>query len=151
MSATATLSAAPRHTNLQGKRTNSLGWAKSDCHNCSSVRRYCDRRRPRCSACLADGIICSGYVQELNWDRGRPFSAGKRQRVSPAEQPSSNAKTNLARPTSFVFVDQSQSDTSKQKKSRRTSKSDVSSSTSTGPISTKDAGASPAQWEPFQQ
>ncbi|KAK8196008.1 hypothetical protein M8818_007159 [Zalaria obscura] len=52
------------------KRTNSLGWAQSDCHACTSSGRYCDRRRPRCDACTDQDLTCPGYVQALNWNRG---------------------------------------------------------------------------------
>lgn len=48
-------------------RTNSLGWAKSDCHSCQSSSRTCDRRRPRCNSCTSQGVICGGYVQRLQW------------------------------------------------------------------------------------
>ncbi|KAL9110362.1 MAG: hypothetical protein Q9227_005093 [Pyrenula ochraceoflavens] len=52
-------------------RTNSLGWAKSDCHTCQSTSRRCDRRRPRCDACTAQGKTCGGYVQQLKWQNRR--------------------------------------------------------------------------------
>lgn len=60
-------------------RTNSLGWAKSDCHTCQSTSRLCDRRRPRCDTCTAQGIICGGYVQKRNGE----FKDRRPERESP--------------------------------------------------------------------
>ena len=61
-------------------RTNSLGWAQSDCHTCSALGRRCNRRRPRCDSCTAQDVICGGYVQRLDWQRG-VASRGKLQGV----------------------------------------------------------------------
>lgn len=49
------------------RRTNSLAFAKSDCHNCSSLNRHCDRQRPRCTTCQDAGILCQGYSMKLTW------------------------------------------------------------------------------------
>jgi hypothetical protein len=59
-------------------RTNSLGWAKSDCHTCQSNSRSCDRRRPRCQPCTDRGIICGGYIQQLQWQDSRPKTRSKK-------------------------------------------------------------------------
>ncbi|KIW10679.1 hypothetical protein PV08_11643 [Exophiala spinifera] len=49
------------------RRTNSLAFAKSDCHTCSSLNVRCDRQRPRCTPCLDAGILCQGYSMKLTW------------------------------------------------------------------------------------
>ncbi|KAK5464792.1 hypothetical protein LTS15_001355 [Exophiala xenobiotica] len=51
------------------RRTNSLAFAKSDCHTCSSLgaRSRCDRQRPRCTPCQDAGILCQGYSITLTW------------------------------------------------------------------------------------
>lgn len=48
-------------------RTNSLAFAKSDCHTCTANKRQCDRKRPICSLCLGRGIVCGGYPMQLTW------------------------------------------------------------------------------------
>jgi hypothetical protein len=58
-------------------RTNSLGWAKTDCHTCQSTSQRCDRRRPRCQSCTNQGIICGGYVQKLQWQDQRQKKRSK--------------------------------------------------------------------------
>ena len=99
---------AMRVSQLTGRRTNSLGWAKSDCHSCVSRSRHCDRRRPRCSPCLAEGTICSGYVQQLDWERGAA-KKGKRRAKEPSPKvkgPDLESPTfQLPTPSSFIFVD----------------------------------------------
>ncbi|EHY55014.1 hypothetical protein ABEF92_003230 [Exophiala dermatitidis] len=107
-----------RKRSITGKRTNSLGWAKSDCHTCSSLGRHCDRRRPRCSACLNDGVICAGYVQQLDWERATrrlKKSRAKNSRTHTKPEPNSSAteataplqcSARLPTPSSFVFVEQ---------------------------------------------
>ncbi|KAI1615667.1 fungal-specific transcription factor domain-containing protein [Exophiala viscosa] len=124
-----TVSASTRRRNLAGKRTNSLGWASTDCHTCAG-HRYCDRRRPRCSACLADGVVCGGYVQSLNWDRGkvrveRPRSESTSKK--PKKRPSNTQASPLPQPSAFVFVDQSEpSERSKKRARKNSSFSDLS-------------------------
>lgn len=49
------------------RRTNSLAFAKSDCHTCSSLNVRCDRQRPRCTPCQDAGILCQGYSMKLTW------------------------------------------------------------------------------------
>ncbi|KEF54567.1 uncharacterized protein A1O9_09009 [Exophiala aquamarina CBS 119918] len=101
------------------KRTNSLGWATSDCHRCSSLSRHCNRQRPRCSACLADGIICAGYVQQLNWEgsKSRKGKSARNERTKKLDLSKSvEAIAQLPRPTEFTFVAQSTvSDRSRKK------------------------------------
>lgn len=53
-------------------RTNSLAFAKTDCHTCAAQRRTCDRRRPQCSPCLDIGIKCGGFPMQLSWTRKKP-------------------------------------------------------------------------------
>lgn len=50
-----------------GRRTNSLAFAKNDCHTCTSLNKECDRRRPRCGTCLSDGRKCDGFAMPLVW------------------------------------------------------------------------------------
>ncbi|CAG8105377.1 unnamed protein product [Penicillium nalgiovense] len=59
---------------VQGKRTNSLGFAQTDCHTCASLGEKCDRRRPRCSTCLGQGRRCGGFAMPLSWDPRRMWS-----------------------------------------------------------------------------
>lgn len=53
--------------NSEGRRTNSLGFAKHDCHTCSAQRRPCDRQRPRCGPCLSNRQRCGGFATNLVW------------------------------------------------------------------------------------
>ncbi|KAI1616244.1 fungal-specific transcription factor domain-containing protein [Exophiala viscosa] len=64
----AMVSASPRDpTEVKFRRTNSLAFAKSDCHTCSSLSLHCDRQRPRCTPCQNAGILCQGYSMKLTW------------------------------------------------------------------------------------
>jgi len=107
---------------LGAKRTNSLGWAKSDCHKCSSLQRVCDRRRPRCTPCISDGIVCSGYVQELNWERGsfRLATLPDLASSGPTGGKSGSAESQLAKPSQFIFVDQIGAQRRQKRRSSRT-------------------------------
>lgn len=58
----------------QGKRTNSLAFAQSDCHTCTSTGEHCDRRRPQCSTCLSLGRKCGGFATPLSWDSRRMWT-----------------------------------------------------------------------------
>jgi hypothetical protein len=53
--------------NSRGKRTNSLGYAKVDCHTCTALNRACDRQRPRCGQCLTQRQRCGGFATNLIW------------------------------------------------------------------------------------
>ena len=48
-------------------RTNSLAFAKVDCHTCIRLNNRCDRRRPKCGTCLSQGHSCGGFAQDLVW------------------------------------------------------------------------------------
>lgn len=50
-----------------GPRTNSLAFAKSDCHTCSALRERCDRQRPRCGTCITHQRACGGFALDLVW------------------------------------------------------------------------------------
>lgn len=50
-------------------RTNSLAFAKTDCHTCTANNRRCDRKRPRCSSCTCRDIVCGGYPMQLIWSK----------------------------------------------------------------------------------
>lgn len=58
----------------KGKRTNSLAFAQTDCHTCTTVGDRCDRRRPRCTTCLGQGRRCDGFATSLSWNPKRMFS-----------------------------------------------------------------------------
>lgn len=49
------------------RRTNSLAFAKNDCHTCTSLKKQCDRQRPRCGTCLSDKRKCDGFAMPLVW------------------------------------------------------------------------------------
>lgn len=55
------------------KGTNSLAFARTDCHTCVSTHRKCDRRRPQCTTCLDLGLKCGGFATPLSWDDSRIF------------------------------------------------------------------------------
>ncbi|KIW79804.1 hypothetical protein Z517_06419 [Fonsecaea pedrosoi CBS 271.37] len=157
MSVTTCSTTATRLNNLTGKRTNSLGWAKSDCHTCSSLGRSCDRRRPRCSACLADGVICAGYVQQLNWERGTLKVGKRRPKEHPLESGAAReaqaerSTAPLPRPSTYTFVDQSLTQTRTRRRSRNNSRSsEISIPTSTafsqGPESVSSSASPSSTW-----
>jgi hypothetical protein len=54
-------------------RTNSLAFAKTNCHTCDAHQRQCDRKRPRCSTCSGKDILCGGYPIQLTWPRSEPI------------------------------------------------------------------------------
>ncbi|KAF7559741.1 hypothetical protein G7046_g4404 [Stylonectria norvegica] len=49
------------------RRTNSLGFAKTDCHTCAKLHEKCDRKRPQCGACLFNRRKCGGFAMNLMW------------------------------------------------------------------------------------
>lgn len=53
--------------NSSENRTNSLAFAKQDCHTCAARREGCDRRRPRCGTCMSNKRICGGFAMDLVW------------------------------------------------------------------------------------
>ncbi|KAH8422334.1 Zn(II)2Cys6 transcription factor [Aspergillus melleus] len=57
----------------QRKRTNSLAFARTDCHTCLSTRQTCDRQRPQCTTCLKRGVECGGFATPLVWDTSRTW------------------------------------------------------------------------------
>lgn len=60
--------ASPRvRFGFEGPRTNSLAFAKSDCHSCLSFNESCDRRRPRCGTCSSSHRKCGGFAMDLVW------------------------------------------------------------------------------------
>ncbi|KAE8366377.1 fungal-specific transcription factor domain-containing protein [Aspergillus caelatus] len=54
-----------------GKRTNSLAFARTDCHTCASRGQKCDRQRPQCATCISHGRKCGGFATPLSWDHRR--------------------------------------------------------------------------------
>ena len=126
-----------RVSQLTGRRTNSLGWAKSDCHSCASRGRHCDRRRPRCSPCLTEGTTCSGYVQQLNWERGTVRPAKRRSKARPEHIESAkvdSAISQLPRPDAFVFVDPKGTHKRQRRRSRTNSRSSNSTVSTADPV-----------------
>lgn len=63
-----------RTTSGESKKTNSLAFARTDCHTCASLGERCDCRRPRCSSCLDRGRKCEGFTTPLSWDPRRMWS-----------------------------------------------------------------------------
>lgn len=70
------------------RRTNSLAFAKSDCHNCSALGLNCDRQRPRCSTCQDASVLCQGYSMQLTWrsNHSTTNKPSKTKRKTPAER-----------------------------------------------------------------
>lgn len=68
-------------------RTNSLAFAKTDCHTCTAHRRQCDRRRPRCSTCSGKDILCGGYPMQLTWPRSKPIQPRANSSVNHGDDP----------------------------------------------------------------
>ncbi|KAF2121338.1 fungal-specific transcription factor domain-containing protein [Lophiotrema nucula] len=95
-------SGVPVSTTLRmPRRTNALGWARTDCHTCQATSRGCDRRRPICGPCISLGIVCGGFVQKLNWQN-------QGQQASSEDTPgglitSSDGKA-CSKTTEYVFV-----------------------------------------------
>ena len=58
---------ASRSKAFAARRTNTLGWAKTDCHSCSNLRQTCDRQRPQCGTCQREGRKCGGFIMNLVW------------------------------------------------------------------------------------
>ncbi|KAL2831396.1 fungal-specific transcription factor domain-containing protein [Aspergillus cavernicola] len=58
-------------TSQKGKKTNSLAFARTDCHTCTATEQVCDRQRPQCTTCLNQGRQCGGFATPLSWDNGR--------------------------------------------------------------------------------
>ncbi|KAI5460158.1 fungal-specific transcription factor domain-containing protein [Mariannaea sp. PMI_226] len=68
------------------RRTNSLGFAKIDCHTCSELGDICDRKRPRCGSCSANRRKCGGFAMNLMWKD--PIVSRKTSKVTqPRRQP----------------------------------------------------------------
>ena len=163
MSVVTCTTAAMRLNHLTGRRTNSLGWAKSDCHTCASLHRHCDRQRPRCSPCLTEGATCAGYVQELNWDRGSQRAGTRRSKGSSGSLEGATlakSTSQLPQPAAFTFIDQNDSQKRPRRRSRNSSKSSELSISQTSPVDIVVAGssscgedsissASPSSWSVF--
>jgi hypothetical protein len=108
---------------MPSRRTNSLAFAKSDCHTCGSLGLRCDRHRPRCSQCQDAGRLCQGYSMQLTWQRnhsaankppkvkakvsqaGNGTLAQTRDDNRPRQSPNSRGASNAAAaPREFTFV-----------------------------------------------
>ena len=74
------------------RRTNSLAFAKSDCHTCVSRGLHCDRQRPRCTICQDSGRLCNGYSMQLSWQRSHS-AANRPPKVKAAAPPQNNGTT----------------------------------------------------------
>jgi hypothetical protein len=112
-------------TSDQGKRTNSLGFARSDCHTCSSLGDKCDRRRPQCSTCLDQSRCCGGFATALSWDARRMVNS-----LSSASGPvASAACSGSSKQFRFVKGTTSQKRRRKEAKTRSTEQEDPSAAT----------------------
>jgi hypothetical protein len=67
----ATTSPSEPPTKTSDHRTNSLAFAKTDCHTCSELKRWCDRQRPRCGTCSSHRRKCGGFVLDFTWKKPR--------------------------------------------------------------------------------
>lgn len=68
-------------------RTNSLAFAKTDCHTCTANLCRCDRKRPRCSSCSGRNIVCGGYPMQLTWSKSKPIQSRVSMFLQPTEDP----------------------------------------------------------------
>ena len=91
----------------KGKRTNSLGLARTDCHTCSSANQACDRQRPQCTTCLAQRRKCGGFATPLSWDNSRIWLS-ESELNSASEQPTAIERADASGPpgsrAKFRFV-----------------------------------------------
>jgi hypothetical protein len=87
---------------IAGHRTNSLAFAKHDCHTCAALGTECDRQRPRCGTCLSNQRKCDGFAMPLIWKNleiaQSPSRGGDRRCVQPRRRESQ-------RDTEFKFVE----------------------------------------------
>jgi hypothetical protein len=87
-----------------GRRTNSLGVAKVDCHTCSALKQHCDRQRPRCRMCISNGRKCGGFMMDLTWKNP---STSRKATASPRDGCERTSKCNEPPPQDrphFKFV-----------------------------------------------
>lgn len=104
----------------KSKGTNSLAFARTDCHTCVSAARTCDRRRPQCLTCRELGVKCGGFATPLSWDNNRIWLGQPSQKKvyiydgNRAAETSSKASSSR---TTFRFVNGS----SRRKRRRRLS------------------------------
>ncbi|KAJ9139114.1 hypothetical protein NKR23_g8009 [Pleurostoma richardsiae] len=106
------------------KRTNSLGWADSDCHTCRAQNRRCDRRRPMCDTCMDAGVRCHGFKLKLDWQPGIA-SRGKMKQIKlsmPADHSQGVRRAGLDEARSFTFVSESGEKTKGRRGRRKTAK-----------------------------
>lgn len=93
-------SPAPRKRRRRAPATG----AADDCFTCAGRSLKCDRRRPYCSQCLADGKDCSGYKTTLTWgvgvaSRGKlrglslPIAGGQKAEPAESRRPDRKRKT----------------------------------------------------------
>jgi hypothetical protein len=68
-------------------RTNSLAFAKTDCHTCTANQRRCDRKRPRCFSCSGRNIVCGSYPMQLTWPKSKPIQPRAAMFLQPTEDP----------------------------------------------------------------
>lgn len=87
------------------RRTNSLGWAGSDCHTCAAGRKQCDRRRPFCRTCTSSGARCHGYAMKLDWQPG-VASRGHMKKKKLQVPVHSSRPPDPKEPVMFTFIDE---------------------------------------------
>ena len=86
------LSPYQQQGHLPARRTNSLAFAKSDCHTCAALGLHCGRQRPRCGVCQDAGRLCQGYSMQLTWQQNHS-AANKPPKVRARTPCASNGTT----------------------------------------------------------
>lgn len=61
------------NSTAQTRKSNSLAFARTDCHTCTADGVQCDRQRPQCNTCLNRGRKCGGFATPLSWDERRTY------------------------------------------------------------------------------
>ncbi|KAI1624764.1 hypothetical protein EDD37DRAFT_361486 [Exophiala viscosa] len=76
------------HSTLLSNSNNMVGVARSGgCHTCRRRRVGCDKRRPTCQRCEADGQLCQGYQSYAVFMNRTPEGLQRRQRLEEAILP----------------------------------------------------------------
>ncbi|KAI2727352.1 transcriptional regulator family: Fungal Specific TF [Penicillium roqueforti] len=86
-----------------GNRTNSLAFAKNDCHTCAALKEGCDRQRPRCGTCISNRRACGGFAMDLVWKElpvvnHGPLPRGRESGCSSKRDPQHTFKFTQGRP-----------------------------------------------------
>ena len=88
-----------------GHRTNSLGFAKSDCSTCARLKERCDRQRPKCGACVSRKRDCGGFALDLVWKHTlTPQKTTPKARAGNKEGVRDQSPPKQSRPQQLQFV-----------------------------------------------